>query len=53
MSLRKKKKLVIYYYPVRAYEEVDWEFDQKMYMGYSIKDLSFHGQTGVNTLKIL
>lgn len=36
-----EKKLVIYYYPVRAYEEVNWEFDQKMYMGYSIKDLSF------------
>lgn len=36
-----QRQLVIYYYPVRAYEEVDWKFDQKMYMGYSIKELKF------------
>lgn len=43
-----EKQLVIYYYPIsggnetdKGFKEVYWTFDEKMYLGYKIKELKF------------
>jgi hypothetical protein len=40
-SGQKKFESNKYYYENQLYKAVDWEFDEKTYLGYSIKSLSF------------